>query len=50
MKLAIILISCIAAVSCIRTGQLGLREGETLVEGYLWGRTDGKLTANHKRN
>jgi len=40
MKLAIILISCIAAVSCIRTGQLGLREGETLVEGYLWGRTD----------
>jgi len=40
MKLAIILISCIAAISCVRTGQLGLREGETLVEGYLWGRTD----------
>jgi len=40
MKLAIILISCIAAISCIRTGTTGLREGETLVEGFLWGRTD----------
>lgn len=39
MKLAIILISCIAAVSCIRTGSMGTR-GETLVEGFLWGRTD----------
>jgi len=50
MKFAIVLLSCLSAISCIQSGGIGggLRGGQQggLAEGFIWGRQDDSTRRN----